>query len=291
MLKDYDSAYEYCRKIALNHYENFPVGSFLIPEDKRKYFYSVYAFSRFADDIADSVEYDEENKLRKLEQLETELDKLESGRAEEFAENTADIFTALSDTVSNLNIPVHEFRDLLSAFKQDSVKRDYGNFKELIEYSQRSANPIGHLVLYIFGYDKKTNRKLFRDSDRICTALQLTNFWQDVSEDLKIDRIYIPGNSMSEFNYNTDKLKNKIENDDFRNMIRDLAGKTEKLFDDGSGIVSELKGRLRLEIKATIYGGREILSKIRKINYNVLSERVKLNTKDKIKILIKSLIK
>jgi len=291
MQKDLESAYEFCRSLAKSHYENFPVGSFLIPKDKRKYVYCIYAFARYADDIADSSEYDEETKLQKLDSLETELDKSIAGKEEVLNSDTGNIFLALSDTISNLKIPVTEFKKLLSAFKQDSVYRDYKSFDELLDYSDRSANPVGHLVLNVFGYSKDDNEKLFSLSDKICTALQLTNFWQDVSVDLKMNRIYIPADIMDEYGYDIGKLRNKTEDGSFRDIIKSLTDKTENLFDEGNEITDMLKGRLKFEIKATINGGRKILRKIRKIKYNVLNSRVSLNKADKIKIISGSFFK
>lgn len=282
---DYDSAYEYCRETAVRHYENFPVGSLLIPKNKRKYIYSIYAFARFADDIADSGIYSEEEKLEKLNELESELTKIETGNIQNLIEETAKIYTALFDTVKSLNIPVDEFRNLLKAFKQDSVKSEYETFEELIEYSDLSANPIGHLVLYVFGYNPNESEEVFKYSDKICTALQLTNFWQDVSEDLKINRIYIPGELMSENNYSREQLFEGNENGSFIRIMKLLLGKTRELFEEGKGILNCTKGRLRLELSATIAGGMEILNKIEKIDYKVLSTRVVITGTDKIRIL------
>ena len=291
MQKEYESAYEYCRNIAVSHYENFPVGSVLIPKDKRKYVYAVYAFSRYADDIADSTELDSKIKLEKLEGLETELDKIENKSVNEFSIETKNIFLALFDTVNKLNIPLSEFRNLLSAFKQDSVGKLYKNFDELLDYSNRSANPVGHLVLYVFGYDPENNYDAFKYSDKVCTALQLANFWQDVSVDLNMDRIYIPEDIMMKNNYSAILLSEKVEDDDFRKTLSELCDRTDEIFESGNEIIKFLKGRLKFEIKATINGGREILSKIRKINYNVLNNRVSLSSLDKFKIFINAFIK
>lgn len=291
MQKEYESAYEYCRNLAVSHYENFPVGSVLIPKDKRKYVYAVYAFSRYADDIADSTEIDANVKLEKLQVLETELDKIENKITNEFSFETKNIFLALFDTVSKLKIPVKEFRNLLSAFKQDSFGKVYKNFDELIDYSSRSANPVGHLVLYIFNYDPVNDKKVFELSDKVCTALQLANFWQDVSVDLKMDRIYIPEDIMLKNNYSVKLLSEKVENEDFRKIVKQLVNNTDKLFDAGSEITDLLSGRLKFEIKATINGGREIINKIREINYNVLTRRVSLSRRDKFKIIFNAFIK
>ncbi len=288
---DYDSAYDYCKKIANSHYENFPVGSFLIPADKSKYIYSIYAFARYADDIADSEKYKDTDKLDKLADFEDELNKVHNNALDELSTDTRNIFLALSNTIQKLEIPIQEFRNLLKAFRQDATKQRYGNFEELKNYSKNSANPIGHLVLYTFGYAAGENEQLFGYSDKICTALQLINFWQDVSIDLKINRIYIPENVMREFGYDYQMLENRIENDCFRNVMKYLTDKTRIILLEGNRLLELIKGRLRLELKATIIAGSEILNKIELVNYSVLSNRVTINNYDKLKILGKLLWK
>ncbi|HMS34434.1 MAG TPA: squalene synthase HpnC [Ignavibacteria bacterium] len=282
---DIDIAYSYCKNLAKKHYENFPVGSLLIPSDKRKYIYSIYAFARTADDVADSDTFSKEEKLRLLNEYENELTNIELNRSVSLNKEAKNIFTALSNTIEELKIPVQEFRDLLTAFKQDAVKQRYDNFDELLNYSHYSADPVGHLVLYVFGYNPVKDKKCFEYSDKVCTALQLTNFWQDVSEDLKIGRIYIPDNTMREFNYSEKMLFEKTENDDFRKIISHLSERTNTLFEEGKKITELVSGRLKYELKATIAGGLEILRKIEKINYNVLSQRVTISKTDKFKLL------
>ena len=285
---DTELAYSYCKKLTLSHYENFPVGSLLIPSNKRKYIYSIYAFARTADDIADSEINSKEEKLRLLDEYENELTNIELKRSVYFKTESQNIFTALSNTTDELRIPLKEFRDLLTAFRQDAVKQRYNGFDELLNYSAYSANPIGHLVLYVFGFDPVKDKECFEYSDKVCTALQLTNFWQDVSVDLKIDRIYIPEKEMSEFNLNEKMLFDKTENDDFRKMMKHLTERTKLLFEEGRKITDYVSGRLRYELKITIAGGMEILNKIEKINYNVLSQRVTISNIDKLKLLAKA---
>lgn len=284
---DIDIAYSYCKNLAKKHYENFPVGSLLIPSDKRKYIYSIYAFARTADDIADSDILSQAEKLKLLIDYENELTNIELNKSNPGNDDIRNIFAALSNTIKELNIPVKEFRDLLTAFKQDAVKQRYDDFDELLNYSHYSADPIGHLVLYVFGYNQVKDKKCFEYSDKICTALQLTNFWQDVSVDLKFGRIYIPQNTMKDFNYNEIKLFDKTENGDFRKIISHLSERTKILFEDGKKITDYIDGRLKYELKATIAGGLEILRKIEKINYNVLSQRVTISKINKLKILVK----
>lgn len=274
-----ENAYIKCREIATGHYENFPVASFLFPKKNRKYIYSIYTFARTADDIADSDRLSVGEKLKGLDLMWKNLEKIEKG------ENAEDeIFFALTDTVNTLNIPVMEFKDLLTAFKQDSVKQRYDRFEELLEYSKYSANPIGHLVLYVSGFKDK---HLFDLSDNTCTALQLANFWQDVSLDLEIGRVYIPKEEMKKFNYNYDMLFEGIENNDFINLMKSLVNDTKLIFQNGKKLEKELSGRLKYEFRTIYRGGMEILRKIESIDYRVLSERVKISTAGKIKLLSK----
>jgi squalene synthase HpnC len=281
---DYDLAYRYCKEISIRHYENFPVGSLLIPKEKRKYIYSIYAFARYADDIADSGKLSEKDKLKKLNELDNELTKIQTDNLKRLIPDTQNIFIALHDTISSLKIPASELRNLLSAFKQDSFKSSYESYDELLKYSEFSANPVGHLVLYIFGYSPLKDKEAFEYSDKICTALQLTNFWQDVSEDLEINRVYIPDELMRENNFSAELLYSRTENNDFLKIIKTLADRTKIMFNEGKRIFEFTSGRLRLELKATIAGGEEILKKIEDINYKVLSKKIKISNLDKIKI-------
>ena len=286
--KEIEESFRYCEKLAKEHYENFPVGSMLVPKEKRKYVHSIYAFARTADDIADSCSLDEKRKLEGLNLLEHELDMVYEGKADEVSADNLRFLRSLYRTKEDLNIPEAEFKDLLTAFKQDSVKNRYGTFDELLRYSSFSANPIGHLVLYVFGYDRERDEKLFGYSDKICTALQLTNFWQDVSRDLEIDRVYIPAEVMEKHGYSYEQLFAKVENKAFREMIKELTDRTRRIFEEGRELIHGLSGRLKYEIKATYAGGNMILDKIEGIDYGVLSERVKLGKTDKAKILFRT---
>jgi len=192
------------------------VASFFIPKNKRKYIYNIYAFARLADDIADSDSLSPVEKTIKLDKLDKELKDCFENVYNNENNDQLNIFKALHNTAFELNINADEFSNLLKAFKQDAVKQRYDKFEELIEYSNFSANPIGHLVLNTFGYHKENDEELFRFSDNICTGLQLINFWQDVGRDLEINRIYIPFKEMQKFNYSEELLLKKIENDDFK---------------------------------------------------------------------------
>lgn len=276
-----ESAYSYCRKIALGHYENFPVGSLLFPKKSRKYIYSIYSFARTADDIADSSELSQDDKLQKLNTMDNKLDLILNGEKDKVQD---EIFIALADTIKSLHIPVKEFKDLLTAFKLDSVKQKYAHFDELLDYSRYSANPIGHLVLYVSGLN---DEKLFKLSDNVCTALQLANFWQDVSVDAKMGRVYIPSNAMKENNYSYELLFDGKEDENFISLMKSLVDKTRAIFISGKELENYLSGRLKYEFRTIYRGGMSILKKIEDIDYKVLSRRVEINTAGKFNILLK----
>ncbi len=286
---NFDEAFIHCEKITKNHYENFPVASVLIPKEKRKYVYAVYSFARYADDIADSAILSSEQKLARLNLLEDELDCVLNNHLENLQEETKYIFIALCKTLKDLNIPSIEFKNLLIAFKQDSVKDKYNTFEELLEYSKYSANPVGHLVLYIFGYNGMRDKKLFELSDYICTGLQLINFWQDVARDLEINRVYIPNEILQKHYYSYELLNNKVENENYINIIKELIIKTKEIYKKGEELPNLVSGRLKYELKATYYGGLTVINKIEKLNYRTLTTRPVVSGSDKFKILLKTI--
>ena len=199
------------------------------------------------------------------------------------------IFTALHDTISKLNLRKEDLLNLLSAFKQDVIVNRYDKFSDIMDYSDRSANPVGRLVLRVFGYDYEKDKMLYDLSDKICTALQFANFWQDVSVDLRLNRVYIPVEIMDKNDYRLEDLYLKTETDKFKRVMKELVGRTEELFTEGNELTNHLNGRLKMEIKATVKGGMKVLDLIRSSNYKVLSQRVKLSKGDKLKILVTSI--
>jgi len=281
------SSFKYCEDLTKNHYENFPVASFLIPKDKRKYIYAIYAFARAADDFADEpgIEGGKEKRLALLDEWNGKLNDCYKGKLYD------PIFIALGETVKDCEIPKELFENLLNAFRQDVVKSRYENFNEVLDYCKNSANPVGRLVLAVFDIH---GDEFFTNSDKICTALQLANFWQDVKVDLEKDRIYIPKDDMVKFGVTEEDLINLIDSTTLRDLIKFQAERTEKLFEEGKKLLYLLKKdakskRLIIELKLTWLGGMEILNKIKAIDYNVLKTRPKLNLADKLKLVIKTL--
>jgi squalene synthase HpnC len=280
-----DEAFAYCERMARAHYENFPVGSLLIPRDKRKYVYSIYAFARTADDFADEgygeAGLDEAGRLAALDDWERRLEASYRGEANH------PVFIALAVTAKELRLPIRLFRDLLSAFKQDVTKRRYANFDEVLDYCARSANPIGSLILLLFGHHEERLHKL---SDSICTGLQLTNFWQDVSIDIRKDRIYLAQDEMADFGVSVDDLRDGRSSDRTAALLRLQVERTRKLFEDGRRLPGMVKGRLAFELRLTWLGGMRILRRIEEQGYDTLRARPVITKWDKIALLLQSLI-
>ena len=199
MSKDwsYEESIDYTRWLATSHYENFHIASFLLPKHLHQDFYNVYAFCRWADDLGDEIG-DPAESLRLLAWWRTELSAMYDGRA------THPVFVALSYTVVRYSLPIEPFSDLISAFEQDQTVTTYQSWEELFGYCRNSANPVGRLVLYLCGYSDRERQRM---SDATCTALQLANFWQDVSVDLEKDRIYIPLDVLARYGYTVEQLR------------------------------------------------------------------------------------
>jgi squalene synthase HpnC len=282
-----DEAFAYCERMARDHYENFPVGSLLIPRDRRRYVYSIYAFARTADDFADEgydageAGPDEAGRLAALDDWERKLAASYRGEA------SHPVFIALAETAKELRLPARLFRDLISAFRQDVTKRRYANFAEVLDYCARSANPIGRLILLLFGYHEERLHKL---SDSICTGLQLANFWQDVSIDIRKDRIYLPQDEMADFGVSVDDLRDGRSSDRTAALLRLQVERTRKLFEDGRSLPGMVNGRLAFELRLTWLGGMRILRRIEEQGYDTLRARPVITRWDKIVLLLRSLI-
>ena len=278
------AAFAYCERMARAHYENFPVGSLLAPKDRRKHVYSIYAFARTADDFADEAyetgELTEAQRLTSLDDWERKLEDCYRGRADH------PVFIALAETVRELRLPIQLFRDLLSAFKQDVVKRRYADFDEVLDYCARSANPVGRLILLLFDYREEGLAEL---SDCVCTALQLTNFWQDVEVDIRKDRIYLPQNEMARFGVSDDDLLEKRFSAGYAALLKFQVERTWEMFNRGKPLPNLVSGRLAIELRLTWLGGTRILKRIEEMGYDTLNARPKISTADKIALLVKAL--
>lgn len=277
-----DEAFAYCGRVTNAHYENFPVASLFLPEEKRPYIQAIYAFSRAADDFADEPGRKQTERLLALSDWDDRLRRCYEGDADH------PVFVALGETVRRLDIPIEPLRDLLVAFKRDVTQNRYETFEDLLSYCRCSANPVGRLVLMIFGY---RDEPLYALSDHICTALQLANFWQDVAIDLARDRIYLPLEDMHRHGYSLDDLSAGTVDDRFRRMMTFEVERTRDLFRRGAELPSLVERDLQLELKLVWFGGMTILDKLKRSKYDVFHRRPKLRAADKGMILLKGLIR
>lgn len=279
-----NSSFKYCEEIAKDHYENFPVASLLLPKDKRRYIYSIYAFARAADDFADEpgIMGGNEKRLALLDEWNQKLKECYKGKAYD------PVFIALGKTVEDCRIPIDTLESLLKAFRQDVLKSRYTTFDEVLDYCSNSANPVGRLVLMVFG---SHDEELFKYSDKICTALQLTNFWQDAAVDLQKDRVYLPEEDIKRFGYTYDKLFDKVYDSSFIELMKFQVNRTRRLFEEGKKLINAASKNAKLkklakELKLTWLGGNKILDKIEEINYNTLAKRPVISKTEKIKLFL-----
>lgn len=285
-----ESAYAECSRLTKAHYENFPVG-LLVPKEMRKHVHAIYVFARHADDLADEG-YDPAElngkKPLKVEQRLAALDEWEGYLTTPTDSPKLPLtFLALHDTIEKLNLPHSLLTDLISAFKQDVQKRRYANFQEVQDYCRRSANPVGRLVLLLHGIRDEGLHQL---SDFICTGLQLANFWQDVSVDLKKDRIYMPEDEQRQFGVTEKMLFAKKEGPaEYRDLLKFQVERTKHIFLQGEPLTHKLRGRLRVEIRFTWLGGMRILEMIQQLQYDTLAKRPKLAKTDFAWLLVRAL--
>ncbi len=276
-----DSAYQNALDFTRDHYENFPVASFLIPKELRKDVTIIYWFARTADDYADEGSFTQEQRLEKLNNFEARLTSLLSGNI------TNEFELALYETIQKKNLSSEHFYNLLKAFKQDVIKKRYCNFAELEEYCTYSANPVGRLILELFNI---RDSQAFDYSDNICTALQLTNFYQDVKTDYEKGRIYFPADEMENFGVEENIFQVGENSLNFKRLVEYNIDRTKTLFNRGKNLLRFLNGRLKIEIKWTILGGEAIIKKVEKIDYDVIRRRPKLTKKDFLLLFIRSII-
>lgn len=257
----------YCRRLATSHYENFPVVTWLLPRELHQHFYNVYAFCRWADDLGDEAKSPEQA-LDLLAWWRSELNACYRG------ETRHPVFVALKSTIDRFTIPVDPFADLISAFQQDQVIREYETFDQLRDYCRRSADPVGRIVLRLCECSTDEN---IAWSDSICTGLQLANFWQDVSRDLDIGRIYLPREDRARFGYRDEDLRNRVTNPEFLALMRFEVDRAREWLTAGLPLVDRLPGRLQIDIDLFARGGLAILKEIQRAGYRVLTRRPNLS--------------
>jgi squalene synthase HpnC len=256
-------ARQYCRKLATNRYENFSVATWFLPKRLRQHFYNVYAYCRISDDLGDEVG-DPGASLQLLDAWQQELEACYAGSPKH------PVFVALSETVQAFEIPKHEFSDLLTAFRQDQTVTRYKSFDDLLGYCKNSANPVGHLVLYLCGY-KDSERQLL--SDFTCTALQLANFWQDVSVDYAKGRIYLPLEDLHRFAVSEDDIAHRRNTSAFVEMMKFEVERAREWFRQGLPLIQKVSRELAVDIELFSRGGQEILNAIEAQGFAVLGRR------------------
>lgn len=272
-------ACEYTRWLATHHYENFKVVSFLLPKDLHQDFYNVYAFCRWADDLGDEIG-DSAESLRLLSWWRRELLAMYCGKA------SHPVFVALRVTVAKHDIPVEPFERLIRAFEQDQTVARYETFEGVFNYCINSANPVGHLVLYLCGYRDAERQRL---SDFTCTALQLANFWQDITVDLQKDRVYLPLSLLRKHGYTVEELFARKYNGAFRSVLAEAVDVAEDFFRKGMPLIKSVDRRLSLDLDLFSHGGLKILQKIRLEEYDVLKQRPHISKAERAGILLQCL--
>jgi squalene synthase HpnC len=265
-----EEAYEYCSRLARSHYENFTIASWLMPRAMRPHMYAIYAYSRIADDFAD-----EEHDLAKLDEWEHQLDLAYAGTPRH------PVFVALADTVRRFEIPRQPFADLLRAFRSDVDFQGFDTMEDLLGYSRYSANPVGRLVLYLFGYRDERRQQL---SDRICSGLQLANFWQDIAIDLGKERVYLPRQDIARFGCSIAELRAGAANAAFIELMRHEVEFARGLLSSGAALHELVDARLRRDILMFAGGGLAILRAIEAVGYDVFHHRPHLGKFDYLRL-------
>ncbi len=270
-----DRAYATCARLAREHYENFPVASRLLPARMRPHVAAVYAFARIADDFADEGTRSTEERLALLDAWLGSLHGQEP--RDGLPPETRDVFTALDATMRSRDLPIGLFEDLLSAFRQDVTTRRYSTWPDVLDYCRRSANPVGRLVLRIAG---QASEELDRSSDALCTALQLTNFWQDLERDWTNGRLYLPLEDCSREGAEMRDLDAHRLSPAWQRVLGGAVSLTSRLFDEGRLVCDAVRGRLGLELRLTWLGGRRILERVERQGFDVFGRRPSLGAAD-----------
>jgi squalene synthase HpnC len=273
-------ARDYCARLAADHYENFSVVTWLTPRPLRPAFRSIYAFCRWSDDLGDEVG-DPSRSLELLRWWRGELHALYEGRARH------PVMIALAETVAEFDIPIAPFEALISAFEQDQVVGEYGTYAQLLDYCTRSANPVGHLVLYLARSYSEENARL---ADATCTGLQLANFWQDVARDLAIGRVYLPREDRIRFGYPDDDLRAVRFTPAFAALLAFEVARARALLEAGRALVPRMPRALAIDVDLFSRGGLAILDRIAAQGYDVLTRRPRLGKLAKLGLIASALL-
>jgi squalene synthase HpnC len=273
-------ARQYTEKIARTHYENFTVVSGFMPAELRQHMFNVYAYCRWSDDLGDEIP-DPKLACEALEWWRGELVDCYAGRPKH------PVFVALKETIDHFEIPADPFHHLLDAFVQDQTVKRFPTYADLLYYCERSANPVGRLVLYLFGFRDAERQAL---SDATCTALQLTNFWQDVTVDWPKGRVYFPLEDMQRFEVSEDQIAGRRFDPAFRELMRFEVERARGLFKQGLPLLQRVPKRLRLDLDLFTRGGEEILNLIEAQGFDVLTRRPSLSKARKVALILRRLV-
>jgi squalene synthase HpnC len=275
-------AQAWCRNLATTHYENFHVATFFLPRKVRPHFESIYAYCRVADDLGDEVS-DPAVATRLLDTWGAMLEECYDAPDR----SMHPVFVALHETIRECDPPRQLFLDLLYAFRMDQYKTEYESWEELLEYSHYSANPVGRLVLWVCGYKEQSLALL---SDKVCTALQLANFWQDIVEDAERGRRYVPAESMLRFGVDEGQIEGRVFTPEFRAMMQDLVVRTRSMLGEGGAISSHVDKELKVVLDLFRKGGEAILNGITKQDFDVLRGRPVVSKARKVGLLMEALV-
>jgi squalene synthase HpnC len=271
-------AYAYCERLARSHYENFSVASWFLPKRLRQHFFNVYAYCRISDDLGDETG-NRQASLLLLDEWEAELNACYDGSPRH------PVFVALAGTVREFDIPKQTFADLLTAFRQDQTITRYETFDDLLGYCHYSANPVGLLVLYLCGYRDPERQEL---SDFTCTALQLANFWQDVSADYDKGRIYLPLEDLRKFRVSEEDISGKRNNMAFRELMDFEVSRAREWFNRGLPLIGKVSRELAIDLELFSRGGLEILRAIKRQDYAVLGNRPAISKTRKLALVARA---
>ena len=286
-------AYAACQALAKSHYENFPVASKLMPSHLRPHVAAIYAFARTADDFADEPGYEQAERLTLLADWRARLRASHPGPPSRKRDGAAgyslpdSIFLALHDTISRFSLPLSLFEDLLDAFVQDVTTVRYPAWADVLDYCRRSANPVGRLVLRLNGY---SSGDLDRASDAVCSALQLTNFWQDLAVDWERGRLYVPEEIWRRHHANPLVLETGRLTPEWKAALGECLERTRSLFLEGRPVCDGVSGRLRYELRATWLGGSRILDRLDRAGFDVFTARPRLGPADALVIAFETLL-
>lgn len=258
--------------MSVGHYENFPVASLALPAHLRRPVQAIYRFARAADDLADEGDASPAERLAALDRFREQLNRIAVRVPPD-----QPLFVELAEVIAAHKLPTEPFYDLLDAFEQDVEKQRYADFDEVLDYCRRSANPIGRLMLAL--YQAATPGNIER-ADCICSALQLVNFWQDVAIDYRKDRIYIPTADLARFGVGEAQIARGDTGGGWRELMRFQVDRTAQMLDAGAPLGRRLDGRIGLELRMIVAGGRRILAKLRRVDFDVFHRRPTLGALD-----------